>query len=79
MEHIQKSLDIKHDRMYMVTSNTTIDVTRIRRKPLAKKLSTLDGALQYAKLALETFPKIKIEIEPIDEPIYKYLVTIADI
>lgn len=31
-----------------------------------KKKSTLDGALQYAKAALETYPKAKVTIEPIE-------------
>lgn len=41
-----------------------------------KKKSTLDGALQYAKAAMETYPKAKVTIEPIDIGFWKFLVTV---
>ena len=41
-----------------------------------KKKSTLDGALQYAKAALETYPKAKVTIEPIEIGFWKFLVTV---
>ena len=41
-----------------------------------KKKSTLDGELQYAKAALETYPKAKVTIEPIEIGFWKFLVTV---
>lgn len=41
-----------------------------------KKKSTLDGALQYAKAALETYPKATVSIGPIDIGFWKFLVTV---
>ena len=41
-----------------------------------KKKSTLDGALQYAKAALETYTKAKVTIEPIEIGFWKFLVTV---
>jgi hypothetical protein len=47
------------------------------RFPFHKRMSTLDGALRYARLALETYCNAKTTIEPIDEPIWKYLITVS--
>lgn len=47
------------------------------RFPFHKKMSSLDGALRYARLALETYCNAKTTIEPIDEPIWKYLITVS--
>lgn len=47
------------------------------RFPFHKKMSSLDGALRYARIALETYCNAKTTIEPIDEPIWKYLVTVS--
>ena len=47
------------------------------RFPFHKKMSSLDGALRYARIALETYCNANTTIEPIDEPIWKYLVTVS--
>lgn len=47
------------------------------RFPFHKKMSTIDGALRYARLALETYSNAKATIEPIDEPIWKFLITVS--
>lgn len=44
--------------------------------PFHKKMSTLGGAMLYAKLALETYPEAKATVEPIDEVFWKYLITV---
>lgn len=41
-----------------------------------KKKSTLDGALQYAKAALETYQKATVTIAPIEIGFWKFLVTV---
>ena len=46
------------------------------RLPFHKKMSTLGGAMLYAKLALETYPEAKAIVEPIDEVLWKYLITV---
>ena len=45
------------------------------RFPFHKKMNSIDGALRYARLALETYSNAKVTIEPIDEPIWKFLIT----
>lgn len=52
-------------------------VEKQARFPFHKKMSSLDGALRYARIALETYCNAKTTIEPIDEPIWKYLVTVS--
>lgn len=47
------------------------------RLPFHKKMISLDGALTYARFALETYCNAKATIEPIDEPILKYLITVS--
>lgn len=47
------------------------------RLPFHKKMNSLDGALTYARLALETYCNAKATIEPIDEPIWKFLITVS--
>lgn len=47
------------------------------RFPFHKKMSSMDGALRYARLALETYSNAKATIEPIDEPIWKFLITVS--
>lgn len=43
------------------------------RFPFHKKMSSLDGALRYARIALETYCNANTTIEPI----WKYLVTVS--
>ena len=52
-------------------------VEKQARFPFHKKWSTIDAALRYARIALETYCNAKTTIEPIDEPIWKYLVTVS--
>lgn len=47
------------------------------RFPFHKKMSSMDGALRYTRLALETYSNAKATIEPIDEPIWKFLITVS--
>ena len=47
------------------------------RFPFHKKMSSMDGALRYTRLALETYSNAKVTIEPIDEPIWKFLITVS--
>ncbi len=47
------------------------------RFPFHKKMSSIDGALRYTRLALETYSNAKATIEPIDEPIWKFLITVS--
>jgi hypothetical protein len=44
---------------------------------VTKKLSTLDFAMAYAKSALQAYTWAKVEVAPIDEPLFKYAVTIS--
>lgn len=46
-------------------------------RPIVKRVYSLDGAMAYAKSALETYSWAKVEIVPIDEPLYKFSVTIS--
>lgn len=62
---------------FRVKENTTIDVDGEKAtRPITKKMASLDFAMAYAKSALETYSWAKVEIAPIDEPLYKFAVTI---
>lgn len=62
---------------YRVKENTTIAVDGEKAtRPITKKMASLDFAMAYAKSALETYSWAKVEIAPIDEPLYKFAVTI---
>ena len=52
-------------------------VEKQARFPFQKKMSSIDGALRYARIALETYINAKTTIEPIDEPIWKFLITVS--
>lgn len=63
---------------YRVAEDTTVPVDGEKAtRPIVKKMSSLDFAMAYAKSALETYSWAKVEISPIDEPIFKYAVTIS--
>ena len=47
-----------------------------KKYPFHKKMSTLDGAFRYARLAMDTYCTAKVTIEPIDEGFWKYLITV---
>ena len=47
-------------------------------KSFTKKKSTLEGALEYSKLAFKTYENIKVEIKPINEGFWKYIVTVSE-
>ena len=47
------------------------------RFPFHKKMSSLEGAIRYTMLALETYCNAKATIDIIDEPIWKYLITVS--
>ena len=62
---------------FRVKENTTIKVDGEKAtRPITKKMASLDFAMVYAKSALETYSWAKVEIAPIDEPLYKFVVTI---
>ena len=52
-------------------------VEKQARFPFHKKMSSMEGALRYARIALETYCNATTTIEPIDEPIWKYIVTVS--
>lgn len=47
------------------------------RFPFYKKMSSMEGALRYTRLALETYGNAKATIEPIDEGFWKFLITVS--
>ena len=62
---------------YRVKEDTTVKVDGEKvTRPITKKMASLDFAMAYAKSALETYSWAKVEIAPIDEPLYKFAVTI---
>ena len=62
---------------YRVKEDTTVKVDGEKAtRPIVKKMASLDFAVAYAKSALETYSWAKVEIAPIDEPLYKFAVTI---
>lgn len=76
-----KFKDVPLDRIgpfwYRVKEDTTIAVDGEKAtRPIIKKVASLDFAMAYAKFALETYSWAKVEIAPIDEPLYKFAVTI---
>lgn len=63
---------------FRVKANTTVKVDGEKAtRPITKKMASLDFAMAYAKSALETYSWAKVEIAPIDEPLFKYVVTIS--
>ena len=49
------------------------------RFPFHKRMSTLDGAFRYAKFAMKTYSNAKATVEPIDEGIWKYRITVDEV
>lgn len=47
--------------------------------PFHKKMSSMEGALRYTGLALETYRNAKATIEPINEGFWKYLITVSGV
>ena len=52
-------------------------VEKQARFPFHKKMSSMEGALRYARIALETYCNAKATIEPIDEGWWKFLITVS--
>lgn len=76
-----KFKDVPLDRIgpfwYRVKEDTTVKVDGEKAtRPITKKMASLDFAMAYAKSALETYSWAKVEIAPIDEPLYKFAVMI---
>lgn len=76
-----KFKDVSLDRIgplwFRVKEDTTVKVDGEKAtRPITKKMASLDFAMAYAKSALETYSWAKVEIAPIDEPLYKFAVTI---
>ena len=69
----------KCQRRYTILDNTIVpvDADKFLNKTFTKKLASLDVAMSYAELALKTYPWSKVEVAPIDEPLFKYLVTVS--
>ena len=62
---------------YRVKEGTRVKVDGEKAtRPITKKMASLDFAMAYAKSALEAYSWAKVEIAPIDEPLYKFAVTI---
>jgi hypothetical protein len=57
----------------------TDHIEKQSRFPFHKRMSTLDGAFRYAKFALATYSNAKATVEPIDEGIWKYRVTVDEV
>lgn len=77
-----KFKDVPLDRIgplwYRVKEDTTVKVDGEKAtRPITKKMASLDFAMAYAKSALEAYSWAKVEIAPIDEPLFKYAVTIS--
>lgn len=66
-------------KIYTILDNTVVpvDADKFLNKTFTKKLASLDGAMSYAELALKTYPWSKVEVVPIDEPLFKYLVKVS--
>ena len=76
-----KFKDVSLDRIgplwFRVKEDTTVKVDGEKAtRPITKKMASLDFAMAYAKSALEAYSWAKVEIVPIDEPLFKYAVTI---
>lgn len=54
-------------------------VEKQARFPFHKKMSSLDGALRYTRIALETYCNAKATIETIDEGVWKFLITVDEV
>lgn len=71
------SLDKIGPLWFRVKEKTTVKVDGEKAtRPITKKMASLDFAMAYAKSALEAYSWAKVEIAPIDEPLYKFSVTI---
>lgn len=55
------------------------DIEKQSKFPFHKKMSTIDGALRYTRIALETYCNAKTTIEPIGEGIWKFLITVDEV
>lgn len=63
---------------YRVVEDSVVPVDAEKAtRPITKKMASLDFAMAYAKSALETYSWAKVEVAPIDEPLFKYAVTIS--
>lgn len=75
----KKDIPLKKEKPfgYRVMDDITVPVDGEKAtRPITKKMASLDFAMTYAKSALETYSWAKVEIAPIDEPLYKFAVTI---
>lgn len=45
--------------------------------PFSKRMSTIDGALRYTRLAFMAYKDVQATIEPIDEGIWKFKITVS--
>jgi hypothetical protein len=57
----------------------TDHIEKQSRFPFHKRMSTLDGAFRYAKFAMKTYSNAKVTVEPIDEGIWKYRITVDEV
>ena len=57
----------------------TDHIEKQSRFPFHKRMSTLDGAFRYAKFAMKTYSNAKATVEPIDEGIWKYRITVDEV
>lgn len=55
----------------------TEDIEKQQHLPFTKRMSTIDGALRYTRLAFMTYKDVQATIEPIDEGIWKFKITVS--
>lgn len=53
------------------------DIDKQRHLPFTKRMSTIDGALRYTRLAFMAYKDVQATIEPIDEGIWKFKITVS--
>lgn len=55
----------------------TEEIGKQQHLPFTKRMSTIDGALRYTRLAFMAYKDVQATIEPIDEGIWKFKITVS--
>ena len=55
----------------------TEEIDKQQHLPFTKRMSTIDGALRYTRLAFMAYKDVRATIEPIDEGIWKFMITVS--
>lgn len=53
------------------------EIDKQQHLPFTKRMSTIDGALRYTRLAFMAYKDVRATIEPIDEGIWKFMITVS--